>query len=556
MRTAIYARYSSDLQSAASIEDQIEVCRRYVEQRGWTIIGTYEDRAISGASIERPGFQAMMADIRHRKFDVVLAESLDRIGRRVADVTAIHDDLSFNGIALHTVATGEVTALLAGILGSVGQQYLLDLKEKTKRGLLGRILDGKSGGGLAFGYRIRSGNVGEREIVDAEATVVRRIFESYANGLSPRKIAMTLNEENIPGPGGRKWSNTTIRGQADRGTGILNNDLYVGLLVWNRCSYIKDPRTGKRLARPNPSEQWERVEVPELRIIDDRLWSRVKDRQRIVRIEMSRDASGNALNRTHRRKYLFSGLLRCGVCGAGYTMIAKDRYGCASHRSKGTCTNALSIKRQTIENRVLSGLKGRLMAPELIATFIKEFTAEINRHAFEAEHDRRTRERELTAVKRKIDAILKAVEDGMYTPSMKERLLAHEECKSELQAALETPSPPPLRIHPNIHKIYERKVADLVNVLNDDSIKAEANEVIRGLVDKVVLTPTPDGSGLDAQLHGDLAEILAFCDTDSLKEKRPGSKEPGSQLSVVAGARNCLNLLLHAPCLISGSTAS
>ena len=199
--------------------------------------------------------------------------------------------------------------------------------------------------------------------------------------------------------------------------------------------------------------------------------------------------------------------------------------------------NALSIKRQAIENRVLSGLKGRLMAPELIATFIEEFTAEINRHAFEAEHDRRTRERELTAVTRKIDAILKAVEDGMNTPSMKDRLLAHEECKSELQAALETPLPP-LRIHPNIHKIYERKVADLVNVLNDDSIKAEANEVIRGLVDKVVLTPAPDGSGLDAQLHGDLAEILAFCDTDSLKEKRPGSKEPGSQLSVVAGAGN------------------
>ena len=272
MRTAIYARYSSDLQSDASIEDQVEVCRRYAKQRGWTVIDTYEDRAISGASTDRPGFQAMMANIGHGKFDVVLAESLDRIGRRVADVAGIHDDLSFNKIALHTVSTGEVTALLAGILGSVGQQYLLDLREKTRRGLLGRILDGKSGGGLAYGYRIRADHIGEREIVDTEAMVVRRIFKDYANGISPRKIAKALNEEAIPGPGGRNWGDTTIRGQVDRGTGILNNDLYIGRLVWNRCSYVKNPRTGKRLARPNPPEQWEIVDIPELRIIDDELW--------------------------------------------------------------------------------------------------------------------------------------------------------------------------------------------------------------------------------------------------------------------------------------------
>ena len=536
MRAAIYARYSSELQSEASIEDQIEVCRRYAEQRGWTIKDTYEDRAISGASTARPGFQAMMADIGHRKFDIVLAESLDRIGRRVADVAALHDDLSFNGIALHTVATGEITALLAGILGSVGQQYLLDLREKTRRGLLGRVLSGKSGGGLAYGYRIRDEHIGEREIVDTEATLVRRIFEDYANGLSPRKIAKALNEENIPGPGGRKWGDTTIRGQVDRGTGILNNDLYVGLLVWNRCSYVKNPRTGKRLARPNPAEQWERVEVPDLRIIDDDLWNRVKERQRFVRIEMSRDASGNALNRAHRRKYLFSGLLRCGVCGSGYTITGKDRYGCASHRSKGICTNTHSIKRQVIEDRVLSGLKDRLMAPELIATFIEEFTAEMNRHSVEAEQDRRSKERELAAVMRKIDAILKAIEDGMYTPSMKDRLLALEDGKGELQVALDTPPPPPLRIHPNIHKIYERKVADLVNVLNDDVIKAEANEIIRGLIDKIVLFPATDDSGLDAELHGDLAAILALCNTDDPKKQRPGSEEPGRQLSVVAGA--------------------
>ena len=156
-RAAVYGRFSSDIQKDSSIEDQIEVCRRYAGQRGWTITKIYEDRAISGASTARPGFQAMVADARRQGFDIILSESLDRLSRRVADIAALHDELCFHNIALHTVATGEIMALLAGILGSVSQQYLLDLRDKTRRGLLGRVLAGKSGGGIAYGYRVRDG---------------------------------------------------------------------------------------------------------------------------------------------------------------------------------------------------------------------------------------------------------------------------------------------------------------------------------------------------------------------------------------------------------------
>jgi site-specific DNA recombinase len=259
---------------------------------------------------------------------------------------------------------------------------------------------------------------------------------------------------------------------------------------------------------------------------------------------MSRDDSGNALNRVHRRKYLFSGLLKCGICGAGYTITGKDRYGCAAHRSKGICSNSRSVKRHDIEDRILSGLKDRLMAPELVASFTKEFTAEINRQTSDSEKERKNEERELATVTRKINAILEAIEDGMYTSSMKERMLALEDHKTKLQGALHTPPPSPLRIHPNIHKIYEQKVGELANTLNDDTVKAEASEIIRGLVDKVVLTPSKDDDQLHAQLHGDLATILELCDTDNTNKKRPSSIELGRQVSVVAGARNYLNLLL------------
>ena len=96
----------------------------------------------------------------------------------------------------------------------------------------------------------------------AEAEVVQRIFTLFAAGQSPRSIARSLNEGNVPSPGGRLWSDTTIRGHATRRTGVLRNDLYRGKLLWNKQHYVKDPNTGRRLARPNPAKEWIWQDVP------------------------------------------------------------------------------------------------------------------------------------------------------------------------------------------------------------------------------------------------------------------------------------------------------
>jgi site-specific DNA recombinase len=119
--------------------------------------------------------------------------------------------------------------------------YLKDLAQKTHRGLEGRVRSGMSGGGLCYGYDLVPGQTGARRIDQAEAAVVRRIFEAYAAGRSPRRIAMQLNKEDIPGPFGRPWRDTAIRGHITRGTGILNNELYIGRLVWNRQRVREGP---------------------------------------------------------------------------------------------------------------------------------------------------------------------------------------------------------------------------------------------------------------------------------------------------------------------------
>ena len=287
IRVALYARYSSDNQSENSIEDQFRICREQAKRERWQIVGTYQDAAISGASITlRPGIQSLLQDAQTKKFDMVLAEALDRVSRDQADVATLFKHLKFAGVRIVTLAEGEISELHVGLKGTMNALFLKDLADKTRRGLRGRVENGKSGGGVCYGYdvvkRLNSDGepvTGERKINTAEAEIVRRIFREFSAGKSPKAIAADLNREGIPGPYGRAWGDTTIRGHVSRGTGIVNNELYIGVMVWNRLHYVKNPATGRRVSRPNPETEWVRTEVAGLRIVDDGLWQATRRRQ-------------------------------------------------------------------------------------------------------------------------------------------------------------------------------------------------------------------------------------------------------------------------------------
>jgi site-specific DNA recombinase len=263
MIAVVYARYSSDLQRDASIEDQIRLCRERIEHERWTYLHAYTDRAISGSSALRPAYQRLLEDARQGQFDVVVAEALDRLSRDQEDVASLFKRLRFAGIRLVTFAEGEISELHVGLKGTMNALFLKDLKVKVKRGLTGRVRQGKSAGGLAYGYQVireldlRGELVrGGRRIDEAEAPVVRRIFEAFDAGKSPRCIAKMLNADEVPGPHGRAWCDTMIRGHRLRGSGILHNEIYIGRLVWNRQTFINDPTTGRRVPRYNPETEW------------------------------------------------------------------------------------------------------------------------------------------------------------------------------------------------------------------------------------------------------------------------------------------------------------
>jgi len=233
----------------------------------------------------RPSYQQLLADVRAGSFDIVVAEALDRLSRDQEHVAALFKQLSFSGVKIVTLAEGEISALHVGLKGTMNALFLSDLRQKVRRGLGGRVRQGRSGGGLCYGYDVvREVDAhgepvyGGRAINAAEAMTVRRIFEAFASGQSPRAIAHALNADGVLGPEGRPWTDTTIRGHALRRTGILRNELYIGRLVWNKQRYVKDPSTGKGLARINPDSQWIIKDVPELRIIEDELSERVQSR--------------------------------------------------------------------------------------------------------------------------------------------------------------------------------------------------------------------------------------------------------------------------------------
>ncbi len=204
------------------------------------------------------------------------------------------------------------------------------------------------------------------------------MFNDYAAGKSPQAIAKQINKENVPGPSGTGWGPSTIHGNPDRGTGILNNEPYIGKLVWNRLRDIKDPETGKCVSRPNPESAEITQEVPELRIIADDLWPAVKARQVALRSTRTGKKAPGYWDRRLPR-HLFSDLMRCGCCGGDFTQLSSQRMSCPTARYKGTCDNHRTIRRDVLDAAVLEGLQNHFTDPALYDLFCQEHARQTNR---------------------------------------------------------------------------------------------------------------------------------------------------------------------------------
>jgi site-specific DNA recombinase len=550
-RVALYARYSDDKQSPFSIQDQFRVCRIHADKQDWTVVETYSDAAISGSTvILRPGVQALLRDALAGKFNLVLAEALDRLSRDQEDIAGLFKRLRFAGVPIITLSEGEISELHVGLKGTMNALFLKDLRDKTHRGIRGRVEAGKVGCGNAYGYKVlvidEAGKLttGEREIVPHEALIIRRIFEEYAAGKSPRCIAVDLNKDGIAAPRGAAHG-PTPRSAATVPWALLSCRTSSTSVLWNRRRQMKNPDTARTEYRMNPQAEWVHVKAPHLRIIDDALWNAARARQasliQTVERAKARGAEGlQAISGTRRPRNLLSGLLVCGVCGGNVAKRGNNRFGCVSHVMGRGCSNSRTIERDVLEARALAGLKDRLLAPEVIAEAIRTYVEETNRLNHQRRATREADTQRLEKARRGIASLVAAIEDGGYSRPLMERLKILEADAAALEQGLAEALLYVPDVHPNVAELYRRKIERLTEALNDPHDRTEAATALRGLIDRIVLTPGAKRGQIRAQLYGDLETALAWANDQGGQRRGAVGGYPGDALEVLSvsvGAR-------------------
>jgi DNA invertase Pin-like site-specific DNA recombinase len=379
MRVVIYARFSTENQNASSIEDQARVCRSKASALGLTVDAVHADAAVSGGIPlrARSGGAALMAD----HFDVLIVESLSRLSRDTVDGEMEMRRLEHRGVRIIGVSDGydseqgDMRKLMRIVAGAMNEKLRHDIGDMTHRGLSGQVERGFHAGSLSYGYRsVIAGHdakgepIGHRlEVHEAHADVVREIFLRYSAGESCQRIAADLNARGVAGPRGGTWCVSALYGSPAKGSGILNNELYVGRYVWNRSRWVRNPDTRKRERLIRPESEWKIDDRAELRIIDDGTWHAVRARMSGTRAEGGRAGRGGIPTT------LLGGILRCGLCGGAVVKISATSYGCAARRDRGPAVCAgVSAATKRVDEELVGHVRKQLESPAVLAQLERE----------------------------------------------------------------------------------------------------------------------------------------------------------------------------------------
>lgn len=514
MRCAVYARFSSDLQRATSIEDQISTARRFAEGHGWALIDDciFTDAALSGASLERPGIQALRAAAGRLPlpFDVLLVDDSSRVSRDLADAVRLLQELKFAGVRVIYISqnidsASEQAETLIAVHGVVDSLYLREMAKKIKRGLAGQLERGFATGAITFGYRTipvpdpsgkTDGNgypvlLGKRvEIVPEEARIVVQSFEWYAGGLGAGRIVERLNREGLRGPRGKHWRQGAVKR-------VLANEKYRGLLIWGKKTFERRPGTRQYVQRAIPREQWRTVERPELRIVPEELWIRVEARRMAVRRTLSAD-TGRTLMRGRNAalysRHLFSGFMKCGTCGGAVVIVTggygSPRYGCLRSWRNGSdvCANRLTIRAKVADAYLLDGLKCELSAPSTLKYVTDALASALNRRIDERPRLMAEAQAAREQARQRLQRLIDAIENGVAAASLAPSIAERQAEISRLDAALLDMVEPLQQRLAVMPSWVRQQIEDLVRLLSESPERTKAEFQRLGL--KVTMTPT------------------------------------------------------------------
>jgi len=241
-------------------------------------------------------------------------------------------------------------------------------------------------------------------------------------------------------------------------------------------------------------------------------------------------------------------------------MVSQKRIGCSTSRNKGTCGNRLTVSRDWLEETVLGALKNHLMDEELCEAFCKEYTEHLNQVRQQHNASLSGLQKEQAKLEREKAKLIQSIKDGVPGAMLKDDAIRIEARMGELERILATTEEAPVLFHPNMAKRYHEEVQRLLGALNESEHRAEAAQIVRSLVEKIVLVPTEDRSELKIDLYGDLAGILSTATGRGLPPVSSGmvpqqgkhgtgsSRSPAltdielQQVKLVAGVCNTQNL--------------
>jgi site-specific DNA recombinase len=398
---------------------------------------------------------------------------------------AIKEELEY--LNVHVVTDDGIDTRIVGmdiliaVKGAMAKQELRQIAHRTHRALKGLALDGRSAGGECYGYAATKSASGKREIDDSQAREVRRIFEWYAAGKSPRWIAEQLNEEGAPSPGAEwhrtkrrhdgKWLASAIHGDPKRGSGILNNELYIGRYIWNRRRSRKKLRSGDREYLLRPPEEWIATSHPELCIISEDVWQKVKARQREraahIGARVRRGLSKHQAYATGTYpKYLLSGLLQCGMCGSNLIVSGPAQgYVCATRVNGGlhACSNRLRLPRIRLEHLLLKWIHSVIEGAAAEHRLLRAWRARTGGNSPGTEYTATARECHLQELHDEISNLVDAIAHGALqsSPSLADRLAqAESKLATEVENSAIDGGAGEMRI-PKSLEFYEQFVATI-----------------------------------------------------------------------------------------------
>lgn len=406
--TVIYARYSSHMQNDASIEQQIAECKAYAEDHNLRIVGTYEDRALSGRSDNRPEFQKMMRAAENRKFQVVLAYKSNRISRNMLHALAYEDKLSKFGIRV-VYAKEEFGDNAAGrfalrTMMNVNQFYSENMAEDIRRGLRDSAMQCKVIAALPLGYK--KGDDGKYAIDESTAPIVREIFQRVFSGEMFSVISDDLNARGIRTKLGKPWGRSSFHR-------LLTNERYIGVYTYDEV----------------------RIEDGVPPIVDKEVFYAVQD---IVK----KKATPIKGRRRENGEYLLTGKLFCGYCkspmvgisGTGKSGALHYYYSCQKRHTEKTC-HKKNVRRDWIEVMVADALKTYVLQEdtiEWIADMVMEYAKKFREEDTQIDY----LQSKLDESKKASSNIMRAIEAGIFNSQTQERMLELEAEQRDLNAKL------------------------------------------------------------------------------------------------------------------------